>query len=223
MPVLETGEEPGRPWRGQSPAERREARRARLLDAALQLFGTTGYASTSLTALCAAGAVSPRHFYELYPGREQLLADLYDGLIGELLRLVRAAQDDAGSTVEEQVLASLEAAVGHLTTDPRRARVVQLEIIGVSPALERHRYAVIAAFASTIDESYQRLAAAGLVRDRPFHLLATGLVGAVNEVLVSWLLSSPRPPADDLLPTITEIFEAVFERGHHPETGKEPC
>jgi AcrR family transcriptional regulator len=200
----------GRPWRGQSPAERREARRARLLDAALDLFGTAGFAATSLTALCAEAGVSPRHFYELYPGREQLLADLYDGLVGELLTLVREAQEAAAQTVEEQVHASLTAVVGHLTGDLRRARVVQLEIIGVSPALEQHRHAVIAAFAGTIDDSYQRLAALGLVRERPFHLLATGLVGAVNEVLASWLLSSPRPPGQDVLPAIVEIFEAVF-------------
>ena len=123
---------------------------------------------------------------------------------------MREAQDDAGDTVEEQVRASLTAVVGHLTGDLRRARVVQLEIIGVSPALEQHRHAVIAAFAGTIDDSYQRLAALGLVRERPFHLLATGLVGAVNEVLASWLLSSPRPPGKDVLPAIVEIFEAVF-------------
>lgn len=209
---MTAGADVGRPWRGQSPAERREARRGRLLDAALQLFGTAGYAATSLTALCSEAGVSPRHFYELYPGREQLLGDLYDGLVGELLQLVREAQEAAGDTVEEQVRAAIGAVVGHLTADVRRARVVQLEVVGVSASFEQHRHAVIAAFAATIDESYQRLAGLGLVRPRPFHLLATGLVGAVNEVLASWLLTVPQPPADDLVPAVAEIFEAVFGR-----------
>ena len=50
-----TGDGQGRPWRGQSPQERRDSRRRRLLDAALDLFGTTGYPATSLTALWALG------------------------------------------------------------------------------------------------------------------------------------------------------------------------
>jgi hypothetical protein len=137
--------------------------------------------------------------------------------VGDLLTVVREAQEAAGQTVEEQVRASLEAVVGSLTADPRRARVVQLEIVGVSPALEQHRHAVIAAFAATIDESYQRLAGLGLVRARPFQTLATGLVGAVNEVLASWLLSTPRPPGSDVLPAVVEIFVAVFGRAEGSE------
>lgn len=81
----------GRPWRGKSPQERRDARRRRLLDAALELFGTTGYAATSVTTLCARAGVSPRHFYELYAGREQLLADLYDEIVRETARRVQSA------------------------------------------------------------------------------------------------------------------------------------
>ena len=104
-PVVSEGteaQEPaqGRPWRGQSPQERREARRRRLLDAALELFGTTGYAATSLTALCAQAGVSPRHFYELYAGREPLMADLYDEIVLETARLVDEAYAAAPLTAD---------------------------------------------------------------------------------------------------------------------------
>jgi AcrR family transcriptional regulator len=200
----------GRPWRGLSPVERRDGRRRRLLDAGLDLFGTDGYAATSLTALCAAGSVSPRHFYELFPGREQLLSEVYDELVAETVRRVSDAQQAAPLTVEAQVRAGLAAAVGWLTEDPRRARIVLLEISGVSPALDAHRREVIRGFAAVIDGGRARLAAAGLVRDRPFGQVSVGLVGAINELLVEWLLADPRPAPETVLPPLVDILAAVF-------------
>jgi AcrR family transcriptional regulator len=200
----------GRPWRGLSPVERRDARRQRLLDAGLDLFGTDGYAATSLTALCATGAVSPRHFYELFPGREQLLSEVYDALVTETVRRVREAQQAAPATVEAQVRAGLEAAVGWLTGDPRRARIVLLEISGVSPALDAHRREVIRGFAAVIEAGHSRLATAGQVRDRPFGQVSVGVVGAINELLVEWLLADPRPAPETVLPPLVDILTAVF-------------
>ena len=203
-------ESTGRPWRGQSPEERRAARRRRLLDAGLQLFGTTGYAATSLTALCAEGGVSPRHFYELYAGREQLLADLYDELITELGRQIGEAQDLAELTLEARVSAGLRAAVEWQTSDPRRAKVIQLEVIGVGRFLDRHRRAIIGGFAAQTEEQYRLLVEAGVLVDRPFRQLAVALVGAFDEVVVDWLQTRPRPPAQELLPVLEEVFLAVF-------------
>lgn len=205
-----TGELTGRPWRGLSPQERREARRRRLLDASLELFGTIGYAGTSLTALCAAAGVSPRHFYELYKGREQLIADLYDELVAEMGVLIAAAQDAVPLSVQARVSAGLKAAIGFQAGDARRARVLQLEVVGVSTWLEAHRHAVIASFGRRTDEQYRLLVADGQLVDAPFERVATALIGAINELLIGWLLSEPRPPADELLPVAEEIFLAVF-------------
>ena len=201
----------GRPWRGQSPQERRDARRRRLLDAALELFGTQGYAGTSLTSLCAQAGVSPRHFYELYPGREQLMADLYDEIVLETARLVREAQDAAPLTAEGRITAGLEAASAHQTGDPRRARVLQLEAIGVSPWLEQHRRRVIAQFAEATEQQYRLLVEAGHLVDRPFGQVALALIGAFDELLVHWLLTEPRTPPQDLVPVAVEVFLSVFQ------------
>jgi AcrR family transcriptional regulator len=181
-----------------------------LLDAGLELFGTIGYAGTSLTALCAAASVSPRHFYELYRGREQLIADLYDELVAEMGTLIAAAQDSVPLSVQARISAGLRAAVDFQAGDPRRARVLQLEVVGVSTWLESHRHAVIASFGQRTDVQYRLLVADGQLVDAPFERVATALIGAINELLIGWLLSEPRPPADELLPVAEEIFLAVF-------------
>ena len=205
-PVLE-----GRPWRGQSPLERREARRERLLAAALELFGTLGYAATSLTALCAEGGVSPRHFYEIHPGREQLLGELYDRIAGDVVRRVRAAQATAPLTVEGQTAQSLQAVVTAVADDPRRARVLLLEVVGVSAAQDLQRREAVQAFAAALSAGHDRLATAGAVRAREFGPLAMGLVGAISELLTDWLLKDPRPDVQTVLPPLQEILTAVYE------------
>lgn len=206
----EDGAPEGRAWRGQSPSERREARRRRLLDAALDLFGTAGYATSSLTAVCAHANVSPRHFYELYAGREQLLAELYDEIADETARRIREAQASAPLTTEGRIRAGLRAALTHQTEDPRRARILQVEVVGVAPWLEQHRRAMIARFAAATEEQYRLLAAAGQLVDRPFRQVSTALIGAFDELVAHWLVTEPRPAPSELLPVVEEVFLAVF-------------
>ena len=200
----------GRSWRGQSPSERREARRRRLLDAALELFGTSGYAASSLTALCAAANVSPRHFYELYDGREQLLAELFDEIADEMARAVREAQACAPLTPEGRIRAGLRAALSHQTEDPRRARVLQIEAVGVTPWLEQHRRESIARFAAATEEQYRLLAEAGQLVDKPFRQVSTALIGEFDELVASWLVSDPRPAPQELLPVVEEVCLGVL-------------
>ena len=200
--------EAGRPWRGMSPLERREARRRRLLAAGLELFGTVGYGGTSLTALCALGGVSPRHFYEIHPGREQLLEELYGEISAEQACAVAAAQARAPLTVHDQVRSGVSAAVGALTEDPRRARVVLLEIVGVGPGLRRERTQQLARVLTT---SHDRLVAAGVLAAREFQPLAVALVGALHELLVDWLLTAPRPEDADVRAAAEQVFTIFYE------------
>ena len=56
--------------RGLDAQQRLDERRRLLLDAGLELFGTAGYAATSVEQLCQAAYVSTRSFYELFPNKE---------------------------------------------------------------------------------------------------------------------------------------------------------
>jgi hypothetical protein len=129
---------PGRPWRGQSPQERRGPG-AGACSTRAAAVRHDGYAATSLTALCAQAGVSPRHFYELYAGREPLMADLYDEIVLETARLVDEAYAAAPPDGVGPHLRRAAAAITHQTDDPRRARILHLEAVGVSPWLEQHR------------------------------------------------------------------------------------
>jgi AcrR family transcriptional regulator len=183
-----------------------------LLDAGLHLFGTLGYAATSLTALCAEGGVSPRHFYDIHPGREELLAELYGEIASEVGHAVHAAQVAAPLTVDAQIRAALEAAVAVLTKDPGKARILVVEVVGVSSALDQVRREGIRHFGGVIAASHARLVAGGIIPAREFGAIAIGLIGAINELLTDWLLKDPRPDASTVMPPLVQILTAVFER-----------
>src|SRR5271156_5287360 len=127
-----------RRYRGITAAERPAARRERLMDAGLEVFGTEGYAGSSIRAISAAASLNSRYFYESFSGREELLYEVYLRILGEISSQSMAAVA-AEETVEGQARAGLRAGWTLLTEDPRKARIVALEVVGVSGRLERAR------------------------------------------------------------------------------------
>ncbi|MEA2481751.1 MAG: hypothetical protein QOJ07_3673 [Thermoleophilaceae bacterium] len=194
---------------GLAAGQRRAERLERLLDAGLQLFGTDGYARTSVEGLCARAGVSSRRFEEHFSGCEDVLEAVYDAIIVDVTARVVAATAAAPLTVEDQTRAGLEAFVTHLLADTRRARVVLIEVVGVSPRLERRRRDVIRAFAAQAEGSRRRLIEAGVLPDRPLGRAAIMLVGAVNELLVDCMYRDERPGTATLVDETTRLWVAA--------------
>lgn len=178
-------------YAGQSPGERRAARHQKLLDSAVQTFGTIGYAESTIEGLCAAAGVATRHFYELFDGREALLLATYDSIIDAAAERVVAARDAQPLDAEARARAGIEAYASVMLDDERKARIVHLQVIGVSTALERRRREVIRGFAAVLEEDSRALARAGRVPVRDRSLLSIALVGATAELIIDWVLG-PR-------------------------------
>jgi AcrR family transcriptional regulator len=197
-----------RRYRGRTPDERREQRRRRLLDAALDLFSSAGYQNTSVERLCSTSGVTGRHFYEEYPSREALLTALYDDIMDAGFEAVTAAVEAAPRELGPRLLAGVGAYVHVLLDDPRRARVVTVEVIGVSAALEAHRREIGSKFALLIQAEAVALREAGQ-QIIGTELTALALVAAVHELTAAWLVS-PRPiEVDDLITEAVRIITAV--------------
>src|SRR5581483_423913 len=123
---------PPRRYGGKTLDERRAERRERLLDAGLELFGTRGFAQTTIEQICATAGLNPRYFYEQFPTRESLLGAVYarhvEAVAAEVLAAVRRAPPDP----VERLRAGLEAFLDGSLADERAARVNYFEVVGVS-------------------------------------------------------------------------------------------
>jgi AcrR family transcriptional regulator len=202
---------PTRVYRGQSNVERLEDRRERLLAAGHDLFGTAGYAATSIEGICTASGVTARHFYQHFTSREALLRAVYDDIIGETQRAVLRALTHTNGP-EERATAGVRAFVRAYLEDPRRARIACIEVIGVSADFERHRRSVIHAFAAVIQGQAEALAAEGsLVGQRSYELAGIAMAGAVNELMSDWIIRRDKPSIDLFTSEIVDFFLAVLK------------
>lgn len=193
--------------KGRTLAERRWERREALLDAALDLFGTKGYAATSVEELCRTAYVSTRNFYEEFDNREAVLFALGDRLVGEAYQaMVEATFEDGPDRLMREARARVGALAHALLDDPRRARIAFIETLGVSPLWEARRRNAHRLFAQYFAALVRADFNAEGFGSREEDIFATGLVGAINEILSDWVLRTDKPPLDDLIDPIVEII-----------------
>ncbi|GAA4824039.1 TetR/AcrR family transcriptional regulator [Tomitella cavernea] len=212
----------GRRYGGLTAQERTARRRAAILAAALDRFGTEGYRAGSVKQVCRTAKLTERYFYESFADREDCLGALYDELIAELRDATAAAvegslagdgrvedntaESGASTPADTAAAAGIEAFVRNLTGDPRRARVVLIEVVGVSEAMERRRHRVLREFADLTMSVWTHGATAPPEGTR---LAATALVGGVNHLLVDWLMEGRRIDPAVLSRACTGLFQAA--------------
>jgi AcrR family transcriptional regulator len=205
-----TGAVARRTYGGRSAVERRAERRQRLLAAGLELFGTEGYAASSIEKLCNSAGVSTRNFYEEFQSREDLLIALHDRIIDEAFHSVVAALRDADDTpLRERFTRAVRAFVTTTASDPRWARLSYVEIIGVSNTVENHRIAWRERWAGFLVSEAKRAVERGEADDRDFHLGAVALIGAVNELVHHWSMSGGKRSLDDVIAEIVRVATAA--------------
>ena len=197
-----------RPYRGVSAEQRRADRRARLLEAGLDLLGTDGWNGTTVRALCARAGLTERYFYESFKDREELLVAVYDEIVGEAASVVLAAVEAAPHDEREKSKAALAAFVDLMTDDPRKGRVAFVEAMG-SEALMQRRLETLRAFAQLIAQQAREFYGAAAVTSTDAELTAQLLVGGVAETLIAWLGGELDVSRERLVEHSAELFVAA--------------
>ncbi|MFD6390606.1 TetR/AcrR family transcriptional regulator [Nocardia sp. NPDC055029] len=197
-----------RRYGGRTVVARKAERRQRFLEAATRIFAERGYVTCSLAEVCAAAGLSKRQFYEEFETREDVLIAAYDRIQDDAAAAVATAVIDH-SDPEAALRAGLAAYLESLGSDPYRAQVALIEVIGVSDRMENHRRERRHAWSALIETA---LAGKG-VRLRGDAQLATGLLtGAVNGVAHEWLLLASRPPVGELVDLLTAAALSLVDQ-----------
>lgn len=179
-------------WHGTDRSKRDEDRRRRLLDAALELYGTAGYSATPVQTVCRLAKVSTRSFYQLYAGHHELLTRLYLNLHEEVLEAIVARPSDPGPDLVPAISALVSQVLGPMLVDDRKARVMEVEAVGVSVELELQRRLTIRRLAAALDDAFADFASAGLISSAPGGLTSLILIGGITEALLQRVQTEPR-------------------------------
>jgi AcrR family transcriptional regulator len=181
------------------------------MDAGLELFGSEGYAGTSIERLCATASVSTRNFYEEFAGREALLIALHERITQQALQNATIAlagheQDPLRERIDRMVRAYITTTSG----DPKWTRLAYVEVVGVSAAVEQHRLMWRERIVEFLVEEADRAAKRGEAEARDFHLTAVAFIGAVNELVYYWSMHNRSTPLDDLCDELTRLAVAAI-------------
>ena len=171
----------GRTWAGTTLADRRAARREKLLGVGLDLLGTGGSTAVTVRSVCRQAGLTDRYFYENFADREALLLAVFDRVAQEagtaLVTAVAAAPDDP----TRRARAAVDAFLQVIVDDPRRGRILLLEPL-TDPTLGMRGVALAPMFTELVRaELGRRGSAAGA------QLTATALIGALANLFVRWL------------------------------------
>jgi AcrR family transcriptional regulator len=215
--VASLAQEPRR-YRGLTASQRRAQRREQLLDAGLELFGTQGYANTTIRAVSAAASMNSRHFYESFASREDLLYHVYERIVHEIV-LSAAQETGKVGTLEGKARAGLRAGWTIVTDDRRKARVVALEVVGVSERLDRLRRQIRHSLADLTANNARSIAGREMAYRLDPVLTARTLIGGVVEVLIDWINGDVDASVDEIVEHFTRLFTAVAVASVAPDAG----
>jgi AcrR family transcriptional regulator len=195
------------------------------MEAGLELFGSLGYAHTSVRTVSAAASLNSRYFYESFSSREDLLCSVYQRIVTDIFTKAAAATARE-HTLEGQARAGLRAAWTAVTEDRRKARIVAIEVVGVSERLERQRRETRQALAQlTADNAMSLAGRHGITLRLDPVLTARFLMGGVVEVLLEWISGDLDASVDEVVEYFTALFTAAAYAavaGGPPSRGKRP-
>jgi AcrR family transcriptional regulator len=180
--------------------ERGARTRARLLEAAEQVFTELGYHEASIVKIAEAAGVAPGTFYIYFAGKQEI----FDELVEDLNRRVRQAMADAasqGRTRTEAERLGFQAFFRFTSDHPALYRVIrQAEF--VSPrALRLHYERIVAGYVRGLEEAMER----GEIATGDPEVLAWALMGVGEMIGRRWILWGDT----DEIPT--RVFEEAMQ------------
>ncbi|MGB3444573.1 MAG: TetR/AcrR family transcriptional regulator [Actinophytocola sp.] len=199
-----------RTYGGRTAADRRAERRERLLEAGLQLFGTEGYATSSIEKLCTHAGVSTRNFYEEFTSREDLLIALHSRANEQSYLAVNAAFAEAtDAALAERFELAVRTFLNNMASDPRWARLAYVEMIGVSDKVETHRMAWRKRWWDFMVAEADRAVLRGEAKARDFTLPALAVIASVNELVHHYSVNRGRITLDEVITEVVRFAVAA--------------
>ncbi|UFS98530.1 TetR/AcrR family transcriptional regulator [Nocardia huaxiensis] len=190
-----------RSYGGLAASDRRSARRARLLDAALDLLRGGGLRAVTVRGVCQRSRVGPRYFYESFSDIDELIVAAFDIALGDLYRSALSAMVTAAPDTRSQVRAAVSSVLDFLAADPRKGFLL-IHFGLATPALAHRRRRAANRFFAVLDRY------SGTSRRVPEYQIQF-MVGGCAELLAAWL---ERPAHTDRARVVEACTELCLAR-----------
>lgn len=208
-----------RRYGGATAVERRERRRAALVEAAMDVLAAEGWEGVTVRAVCARARLNDRYFYESFRDRDELLLAGLDDLIGQGLQIAATALDTAEPDLRSRARAVIDAGLAFLLDDPLRSRL--LVESQATEVLRRRRNEMVRLLATMAADQGRQLLGEHTPPEHDLELTTLTLVSGALELATLWVrgeLAVSREHLADflvaLLLTNAEIATALERETH---------
>ncbi|RJL19502.1 TetR/AcrR family transcriptional regulator [Bailinhaonella thermotolerans] len=179
----------------------KEARRREILAAAVRVFARKGYAEARIEDVAAEAGLAKGTIYLSFPGREALLAGVFEEYAARSAAVLDALGEGPALTrLERLVRGTVETLAGH-----RDHAIVMLRLWATAPPLDMA--AVYGRHREVIADLLRQAAAEGALRPGVGERHATLVVGLIEGCLLQWLAD----PAVDLAGLADDIVALGVE------------
>jgi AcrR family transcriptional regulator len=212
-PAKRTG---GTPKNGR---KRNPEREARILEAALELFGGNGFEVTTVSSICEAAGVSEATLYEYFESKEQVLfaiAELYTRREVERLQHLEHYVHDP----RERLRAIIQAYLEFYESNPLYTSVALLTLKANRKFTASAAYEAVRAAARPIVTAFEQGVGAGLFRsDLETGLARNMLLGFIEHLTIQWIVTGRPEGISQYRDTIHQMVMRAIEK---PDEGERP-
>ena len=185
--------------------ERSRTRRQRVLDAALEVFTSHGYSDAAIDEIARVSETSKGGLYFHFPSKQALFLALLDEASGALLTRVEAAMAEESNPLERGDAALrevLHAFGGHRLL----ARLLLIDAVGAGKEFAAKLDDLHASFAELIARCLDDAVAQGLIPPQDTRVAAQAWYGAVNHVVLRWLMTGEPRRLEDSYPALRRLL-----------------
>ncbi len=170
-------------------AETREARRAQILDRALEVFAVQGYYRTSVSDLVKAAGVARGTFYLYFDGKEAIFLELLEQLLVEFRGSITGADARPDAAPLDQQLARIVANILNILQSNRPlTRIIFREAVGLDEAVEERLREFYDELFSYIAATLQLGQAMSYTRAIDTEVVATCILGSMRGVVQRYVV-----------------------------------
>ncbi len=183
----------------------RESTREKLLEAAEKVFAKKGYYEAAVDEIVRQSSTSKGSVYFHFPTKESLFLAVMDHLGERLVQRVEgkvAQVTDPTQRLDVALTTTLETLTKHRTL----ARLLLSKGVGTGSAFARKRTELFGRFASLIEGLLREAVASKGTSPLNLEVVSHAWLGAVSEVVVTWLETGRPHPIREALPTLRELF-----------------
>lgn len=200
----------GRRYSGREHKERAAQRKQLLIDAGIQVIGTDGYHATTVRKLCAEAGLTARYYYESFSSTEELLIACFDQCMGRISQELLNTALSSRAALPELVHILLDVFFQQME-DKRVARLVMLEVLGVSQGVDKYSNKKLENLGGLILKLGERYHPNWKIEERQGALLGVTLLGAMRQAALFWVSTDYEMERNEVVATSAMIVLGLLK------------